>query len=81
MSKLNDYIKEIAEQFPNPITNDAGVDRPMNDSEKADWYRLCAENKIANEQKGLEEQQRVIQRQTLLNKLGITEEDAKLLLS
>ena len=37
MAKIDDYIAEVAAQYPNPIVNDGGVDRFMTEEEKFFW--------------------------------------------
>lgn len=80
MAKIDDYIAEVAEQFPNPIVNDGGVDRPMDDAEKRAWYLFSAERRIAAENEIVQNEQKDAAKKALLGKLGITEEEAKLLL-
>lgn len=81
MAKLDDYIAEIAAEFPNPIHNDGGVNREMTDEEKQAWYRFSAERRIEKEKELAAEKKKQETRKALLEKLGITEDEAKLLLS
>ena len=60
----------------NSATNEV-IDREMNDQEFSEWQA----NKAAKEQKAEELAQVAIAKAALLEKLGITEEEAKLLLS
>lgn len=80
MAKLDQYIAEVAAQFPNPIVNDGGVDREMDEAEKAAWYKFSAERRIAAEQQQEEEAKKLAAKNALLEKLGISEEEARLLL-
>ena len=81
MGKLEDYMLEVAEQFPNPIVNDAGVNREMDSAEKAAWYKFSAERRIEKENQDKLEANLQAEKQALLDRLGITEAEAKLLLS
>ena len=81
MAKIDDYIAEVATQYPNPIVNDGGIDRFMTKEEKSAWYFFSAEKRIERENEENTKAEATAKRQALLDKLGITEEEAKLLLS
>jgi hypothetical protein len=81
MAKIDDYIAEVAAQYPNPIVNDGGVDRFMTEEEKSAWYIFSAEKRIEKENEENAKVEAAASRQVLLDKLGITQEEAKLLLS
>ena len=59
-----------------PIVNVAGVEREMNDEEYAQW-QLDQENEAKRLAKEVEAENK---RKELLDKLGLTEEEARLLL-
>lgn len=59
-----------------PIVNVAGVEREMNDEEYAQW-QLDQENEAKRLAKEVEAENK---RKELLKKLGLTEEEARLLL-
>ena len=80
MTKINDYIAEVAAQYPNPIVNDGGIDRLMTEEEKSAWYLFSAEKRIEKENEDAARIEKDNLKQQLLNRLGITEEEAKLLL-
>ena len=81
MAKIDDYIVEIAQQFPNPIVNDGGVNREMTQHEKEAWWKFSAERKIEAEKNAIDLLAQQAAKQALLDKLGLTAEEAKLLLS
>ena len=59
-----------------PIVNVAGIEREMNDEEYAQW-QLDQENEAKRLAKEVEAENK---RKELLDKLGLTEEEARLLL-
>jgi hypothetical protein len=59
------------------LQNNEFIEREMNDTEFAQWEA----DQAAAEAEATAKAEKVAKRQTLLNKLGITEEEAKLLLS
>ena len=71
----------MTEDRPIVIIKNAGSDaeeqRPMNDEEYEDYLTRAEEFNTMLE----EQAQKAIQKQELLDRLGITEEEAKLLLS
>jgi hypothetical protein len=60
----------------NTLTDEI-IDREMNDGEFAQWEL----EQIALEQKNLEAEAKATQKAALLDRLGITEDEAKLLLA
>jgi hypothetical protein len=81
MAKIDDLIEQFAQDYPNPITHDNGIDREMTDEEKAAWYKFCAEEKIKADKVIAEANAKQAAKQALLEKLGITADEAVLLLS
>jgi uncharacterized protein with von Willebrand factor type A (vWA) domain len=61
--------------------NNEYIERELTDEEQAQKNAQDAAAELAKAEKQAEEQTKAAQRQALLNKLGITEEEAKLLLS
>jgi uncharacterized protein with von Willebrand factor type A (vWA) domain len=60
--------------------NNEYIERELTDEEQAQKNAQDAAAELAKAEKQAEEQTKVEQRQALLNKLGITEEEARLLL-
>ena len=58
------------------IETDEVIDREMNDEEFTQWEA----DKTANAARAAEEQAKAAQKQALLDRLGITQEEAQLLL-
>jgi hypothetical protein len=80
MAKLDDLIAELANEYPNPITHDNGVDREMTDAEKAEWYEFAAKERIKADESNAAKLAQKSARLALLERLGITEAEAKVLL-
>jgi hypothetical protein len=80
MAKLDDVMTELANQYPNPITHDNGVNREMTDAEKVEWYEFAAKERIKADELNAAKLAQESARQALLDKLGLTEDEAKLLL-
>jgi hypothetical protein len=81
MKTLNDYITEIKAEIPNPMVQDSDSLRPMTEAEANDWYAWSAKIKQADDLSLAAKKTKEAEKAALLEKLGITEDEAKLLLS
>lgn len=73
---MTDYVKHI-----NDVTNNEIIIEPMTDEEIAAREAEIAEALSAREAKAAEAEAQAIAKAALLDRLGITEDEAKLLLS
>jgi hypothetical protein len=80
MKTLNDYIAEIKAQTPNPMVQDADNLRPMTEAEAENWYVSSAEINKFNDTLESQIKAKATEKASLLKKLGITQDEAQLLL-
>ena len=81
MKTLNDYIAEIKAETPNPMVQDASNLRPMTEAEANNWYAASAKVNQTNDELLLVEAAKASEKAALLERLGITADEAALLLS
>ena len=81
MKTLNDYIAEIKAESPNPMVQDGDDLRPMSENEAKNWYAASAAILKASDDLQNELAAKATEKAALLEKLGITADEAILLLS
>jgi hypothetical protein len=78
---LNKIIADLKIEMPNPMIQDGETLRAMTDNEKNEWYELSAKTQLEDQIEKTEAEAKVTARQAILDRLGLTAEEAALLLS
>ena len=81
MATLQTYVSQLKTEFPNLLVNDGNTEREMTAEEKELWYSEAAKFRVEQDKAAKEFQLKQSNKAALLDKLGITAEEAQLLLS
>jgi len=77
---LNKIIAELKTEIPNPMMQDGEILREMTKAEADQWYKSSAEAQIKGQTEQAEAEAKALARQAILDRLGLTADEAKLLL-
>jgi hypothetical protein len=82
MKTFEQHLVDVKKELPTGIIQDGNAEpREMTADELADWHKLCAEHRVRLDEEKVAAEAKATTKTALLDRLGITAEEAVLLLS